>query len=83
MGQRESKREEILSADEGKKKAGNEERKKLGSDFDPCLLINLSEPDRKRAQVRKRERESRDGSSEVFTRLLEAQIHPSSPSSYV
>lgn len=43
-------REEALSVDaEEEEKARDEERRELGTRFDPCLLINLSERDRKGA----------------------------------
>lgn len=42
-------REEMLSVDEEEEKARDEERRELGTRFDPCLLINLSERDRKGA----------------------------------
>lgn len=80
-------REEMLSVVEEEEKARGEERWELGTRFDPCLLINLSERDRKRARVREIERwrEERepemDPSAEVFTRWFEVQIHFSSSSS--
>lgn len=48
----------MLSADEEEGKARDEERRELGTRFDPCLLINLSERDRKRTRgERQTERE--------------------------
>lgn len=78
----------MLTVDEEEEKAREEERRELGTRSDPCLLINLSERDRKRAREReiegetgrRREREM-DPSAEVFTRWFEVQIHFSSSSS--
>lgn len=46
--EQERRREEMLSVDEEEKER-DEERRDLGIRFDPSLLINLSEQDRKRA----------------------------------
>lgn len=46
----------MLSVDEEEEKARDEERRELGTRFDPGLLINLSERDRKRAREREMER---------------------------
>lgn len=76
----------MLSVDEEEEKVRDEERRELGTRFDPCLLINLSERDRKRARERERETDREregemDPSAEVFTRWFEVQIHFSSSSS--